>query len=336
MNSYFNSYIDEKKFLEENYKKTIHYLEVNEVLDKYNWHFINPYIQVYKLNSILRQEKEGLLNQEKVNSFFIKEFYDLDITLSFIDGYFNRSSFIKPFNYHIESSLILFFQKDYAGAINIIIPVIEGVLSSYIEEYRGVDLKEGNRYEKIKKSIKQIKENILDNIKNNYDDVKYNKNQIKNLLNLHRKYYGNWVEIIDSFFSKSLFAHTSNKDLDNTLNRHSILHLLEIGKYDTIENYIKLFDSLKFLTWLFLQLEKKSIMNQIEDSTFLNKRLLYEDLIHKSKQITPIKNILLKDYTLSNKDLLQEITYKPINENLSLFGKAYLYVKKRILIHSKE
>lgn len=332
MNSPFTSYHQEKEFLKEAFESTEHYLEVNKVLDKYGWNFINPYIQVFKLNHILNQEKQGLLSQEKVDSFFIKEFYDLSNTLSFIDGYFNRSKFISSYNYFIEHSLILCFQKDYAGAINLLIPVIEGTLGSYIKDYRGTSLKEGNRYEKIKKSIKQIKEDILLNIKSGYESSSYDKNQINHLISFHRKYYDNWTLIINTFLEKSLFAHTDINLPDNNLNRHLILHFIDIKKYHSLGNYIKLFNCLKFLVWLFLTLERKSILNNIQNQIFLEKRLLYEELIKQSEKLTPIKHAILKEYDLNNKsDLSHNPTYELFNKDLSTGGKIYLYIQKKML-----
>ncbi|WP_378185890.1 hypothetical protein ACE939_12335 [Aquimarina sp. W85] len=337
MKNFYLSYEEEKENLLKEYESTESFLEVNEVLNKYGWHFINPYMQVFKITSLMKEEKNGSLNQEKVNSFFINEFYDLSLTLSFVDGYFKRSQFISPYNYFIESSLILCFQKDYAGAINLIIPVIEGSISSYIKEYRGIDLNEGNRYDKIKRAINQIKNDILLNIKKEYEISLHNKQQIKQLLCYHRKYYDNWVCIIDAFFKKSLFAHTSDNPSNNTLNRHSILHLLEIKNYNSLENYIKLFNSLKFLVWLFLQLEKKSILNNIDDETFMNKRVLYEELIKRSDEITPIKHALLKVYNLNNKSDFSLISnYTPIDKELSIGGKISLYLQRHLLMLSSK
>lgn len=330
----FLNYDEEKRHLLENYIETNRFLEVNKVLDKYGWHFINPYIQVFKLEHLISQEQAGNLNKEKVSNFFIQEFFDLNMTLSFTDGYFNRSEFISPYNYFIESSLILCFQKDYAASINILIPVIEATIIEYFKVYRKVSIGEGKRYEKIKNAVSLIKEDILIDYKNKYEFAAiYNKQQIKYLMSLHRRYYNNWVSIIDDFLKDSLFAHSENNHPDNYLNRHSILHLLEINKYNSIENYIKLFNCLKFLSWLFLRLEKKSILNNIEPDVFLDKRLLYEELIKVSDNLTSIKYGILKGYELSNKsDLAKNVEFKSINQALSSSKKLYLFTYKRWLL----
>ena len=136
-------------------------LEANRILKNYNWQFINPYIQVFRIKNFIKWHNNETLTAEKVSEYFIKDFFDLDSTICFVDDFFSRSKYIEPFNYYIEYSLILCFQKDYAAAINLIIPCIEGMLAKYLKVNRNMELSGNRRYEKIKKTIGLIKDDLL-------------------------------------------------------------------------------------------------------------------------------------------------------------------------------
>lgn len=280
--------------------------EVNNILRNYNWQFIHPYMQGYKIITILDRHAANQLTADFVTDFFIKDFYDLGNTLSSIDGYFKRSPHFKPFCYFIENSLILCFQRDYAGAINILIPCIEGILASYLQSVDNIDLSK-NRFEKIKKATGNLKRKLVENAEKYFNDVAlkdphyvYNRQQSDHMLKQERKYYDDWFDSIERFLQESLFASTDILDPGVELNRHSILHSLELKPYDTLENYVKLFNCLRFIIWALLQWEGKSVLNDIRDDTFLRKMLIYEDIIKRSATLFRQKKTLLKDYTFYN------------------------------------
>jgi len=296
-------------------------MEANSVLRKFNWHFIHPYIQVYQVEGILRKHERNELTAEYVNAFFVENFYNLDSTLTFIDGFFKRSVYFEPFNYFIENSLILCFQRDYIGAINILIPTIEGILSGYLTSAENLDLNR-NRYQKIKKSSTYLKERLLEKTEGPAD-----------LVEQERKYYDDWFEAIEKFFSESLFCSTNDIDPGVDVNRHAIAHSLTLKPYDTLDNYIRLFNILSFLIWAFLQVEGKSVLNHIDTETFLRKRFLYEDLIKRSERLLSGKKELLKDYPLCQPmNFERTIKIKSILDGQSFKVKLGLLIRKYFLI----
>jgi len=296
----------QKKLLQGAIEESEMILEANKIVKDYNWHFINPYIQLFRIKNFIKWHKNKTLTPEKVSEYFINDFFDLGSTICFVDGFFSRSQYIEPFNYYIEYSLILCFQKDYAAAINLIIPSIEGMLANYLIVNKNIELSGNRRYEKIKKSIRVIKDDLLE-LYIDTESQHLNKQQKDFLISLKSKYLENWVSIINSFFNDSIFAHSDNLEAGNLLNRHMIFHQLKIVPYHTLENYIKLFNAIKFMSWMFLKMEQKPILNQIDDDLYIRKRIHYEEIIKKSAGLLIHKNALLNSYSLHNPEL-KEIT----------------------------
>src|ERR1700679_2886845 len=141
----FKNYSEYADFKRKNILDVENLLKINKMIKPYKWLFVHPFIQNAWLFRIRDLHLENKLTEEIVSDTFIRDFYDLERTSSFVDGYCQRSEIIRPFNYYIENSIILAFQKDYAGAINLIIPVIEGVLAKYLTEYKNKDLSRGSR-----------------------------------------------------------------------------------------------------------------------------------------------------------------------------------------------
>lgn len=321
-------------------KESDNIYQVNNILRTYNWQFIHPYMQGYKINTILNRHTAGQLTADFVSDFFIRDFYDLPNTLSSIDGYFKRSPHVEPCCYFIEHSLILCFQRDYAGAINTLLPCVEGILASYLQGVENIDLSK-NRFEKIKKATGYLKRKLVENIEAHLKDPTlrepdyiYNRQQNDHLLKQERKYYDDWFDSIERFLQESLFASTDIVSPDVELNRHSILHSLELKPYDTLVNYVKLFNCLRFLIWAFLKLERKSLLNNIDNDTFLLKMLMYEDIIKGSEKLFRQKRILMKAYPLYNpenlnKKILPKGLYSETSLKLRLLFKMKTWLLKR-------
>jgi len=329
----FNSYSEYADFQKKNIKDVESIIEINEMIKPYKWLFIHPYIQNFWLFRIRDLYKENKLTEDIVTDTFIRDFYNLHITATFIDGYCKQSDIIRPFNYYIENSIVLAYQRDYAGAINIIIPVIEGILSNYLIDFKNKDLT-NDRYDKIRGAIGNIKEDIISQYAESIKRmeyygrvIEYNQQQQKQLITYERKYLDLFCSIIDDFFKDSLFCFYDGQKNNSLLNRHQIFHSLNLDIYHTLENYIKLFNSLKFLTWLILRFEKKSILNQIDNKVAFERIVLYEELLAKSGIVTPIKHKILSSYDLYN---LMDFKRKPFINDLSreLTFKQKFFVKR--------
>lgn len=66
----------------------------NEAIKNFNGFRLHPYIQVFKIEGIVRRHAEGTLSQKWVDDFFIHEFYNLFDPLSFTHGFFGNSKYI--------------------------------------------------------------------------------------------------------------------------------------------------------------------------------------------------------------------------------------------------
>jgi hypothetical protein len=312
---------ERKKFAKNSLETSERILAVNSLLKEYNWFFVHPYMQNFKIGMLWGRHTDGTLTKEYVAEFFTREFYFLDATLSYFDGIFERSVYIKPFTYFIEHSLILFFQKDYGGAINLILPSIEGAFSKYLTEAKGIDLS-AKRYEKIKKVMLSLKDDLLEKRLGYLNEQEFNTQQLDYLISQERKELDNWFANMHLFYVENLFAQTGDESEYGVLNRHSIFHALSLNIYHTEENYIKLFNSLIFIGWIFLQVEGQSLLfpSSKEDDTriYLNRRQHYESLIQKSEALVVHKHSLLKKYPLHNgRDFVRRNEFKKIADGAS-------------------
>lgn len=321
-------FTERKKFSKKSLETSEKILAVNSLLKEYNWFFVHPYMQNFKIDMLWDRHTAGTLTKEYVAEFFTREFYFLNATLDYFDGIFERSVYIKSFTYFIEHSLILFFQKDYGGAINLILPSIEGIFSKYMIEAKGVDLL-AKRYEKIKKAMLYLKDDLLEKKVEYLSEEKYNTQQLDYLVSLERKELDNWFANMHLFYVESLFAQTGEEADHGVLNRHSIFHALSLNIYHTEENYIKLFNSLIFIGWIFLQVEGQTLLfpDSKEDDTriYLNRIQHYESLIQKSESLIVHKHSLLKKYPLHNgRDFVRRNEFKKITDGFSPKIKAII------------
>lgn len=297
-----SSYSEIKLSLQRENRRAERIFKLNEILKDYEWYFVHPYVWESQISLLLNKHESGTLTKDFLDDFFIMDFYNLDSTICFIDGFFQRSEYLKPFCYNIENSLILSFQRDYAGAINVLIPAIEGILTKWLNSEGFLKVSMKDRYSKIRTALEHIKKKIIFKIEEGYNEQKkennekYNPQQEKYVLELEGEYFNNWFNGASVFLSECLFAPSNSVDASQKINRHDVLHSLSLTPYDNIQNYIKLFNCLRFLCWVFLQLEQSTSFNEIDNETFLRKRILYEDIIKHSQKISFDKHLLLKEY----------------------------------------
>lgn len=290
------------------------YVTVNKYLKENDWLFISPlFFQGYELNLFFELSKTADDNKRKILEIITNKFYDLKNTASFIEGYCNRSEYIKPFLGSIENSLILTFQRDYEGSIKTIIPIIEGILRKYL-------ILEKNKttgsigYKDLKNSFEFIRIDLInaytEYIRNYKDEnrrlVCFSNDQINELIKIQEQYYDIWFSFVNEFVQNSFYLNTKGNELTNEVNRHSILHEFGLDFKYNLENYIKIYFLLQFLTWIFLKKERKSILNQIDSSRWIEKIFAYEKIIKQSEKLLYEKHILLKNYDGYDESFLKE------------------------------
>lgn len=226
---------------------------------------------------------------------------------------------------------MLCYQGEYAGAINLIIPVLEAILANYVSGSTGDDLRGSDRYKEIKKMPYYVTLTMLNQYKESFRSAGYNPQQCKYLEQLTRKRLENWHFILEDFLQNGLFRYISPGDSPQDMNRHAILHLFHPYPYHTLSNYIIMFNTLKMLSWIFAQIEKTSILINIDAKLLLEKVNHYETLITKSKDLQVTKHILLREYQLHNDvDLKQNLRHTGINSlRISTRSKLLLLLKRK-------
>lgn len=333
-NNLANHYFSIFKKSDQNEIETLkRYSKVNEYLKSNDWLFISPiFFQGYELSSFLKLSNQKGNNKHIILEVIVKKLYDLKYTASFIEGYCNRCNYIKPFLMSIETSLILTFQKDYEGSIKTLIPIIEGILRKYLiadkgfktETIRAKDLK--NSFNLLKSDLTVNYENTIRNYRSeNNILIEFTEKQVNELVKNKEEYYNIWFSFVNDFVNKSFYLNTRGENLTNEINRHSILHEFGLKFEYNLENFMKIYFLLQFLTWAFLRKEQKSILNEIDSYRCFEKIIAYERIIKYSEKLIFEKHLLFKNYANYNENNLKQMFPKFKNEMVS---------KKHLLIHN--
>ena len=102
--------------------------KLNSKLHDYNWIFFHPYNQGFEIGYFERlvadSDKENA--EQKIFEQFARKFLDLKLTITMIDGFYRKRPFLSDFIRQIEESVILCIQKDFSGAINLLIQLLKG------------------------------------------------------------------------------------------------------------------------------------------------------------------------------------------------------------------
>jgi hypothetical protein len=250
----------EKASLVEQLKEAQWVAGVNQYLKQFNWAFVHPYLVGYNIKSLERMQSENSGTKEAVFAIFTDYFFDLRHTAYFIDGYYKERPPLKPFCHLIDQSVILCLQRDYAGGINLLISVIEGSLRHYLVHYHSKEQSKIMRTKDLMQAFELMKKTDYDR-KLEYFNRKYHHfqntpysfdtNQVKALAGYHRDYMETWFSIIEDFFNHNLYLDTRTGSVEDKLNRHSIVHGFSSDIYYSLENYLRLFNAIHFLSWVF-------------------------------------------------------------------------------------
>lgn len=299
------------------------YQKVNELLIKNDWFFVTPlFFQGFELDLLSDLcQKEGK-HKDEITKIIYRKFYDLNWTAAFIEGYCKKCSHIEPFLKSIEHSLILAFQRDYEGSIKTLIPIIEGILRRYLNLEQGKEMHK-IKFEELRKSFLTMKSELIFSYEKEFSasaeqlgaKVELDSNQKQELHRLQTEYYDILFSFITEFIDKSFYLNTHGQSITNEINRHAILHEFGINISYNLENYLKIYFVLQFLTWIFLKKEGKSIFNDIDGFRYFEKAISYKKIIHISEKLLYEKHLLYKEYHGYDPKLLQE-KFVPRIDNL--------------------
>ena len=253
---------------------------VNSSLQANNWIFLHPYSQGGDIGVIQRMISESENPNQEVIKFFADKFFDLRGTIHFIEGFFNQRPFLKDFTQNIREATILCLQKDFKGAILVIIPVIEGTLRKYLISRKGehksneIDIKEllkalnflTDEYVLLQKEYLSSKYEM--NIK---EGTYMDSNQEKQILKKHRYYFDLWMKQFKNFIENNLYLNTKENEVKDKLNRHLIFHGLEDDVEYSFENFLRLFNSISFLSWGIGGVDKEcSVLSNIPENEVMS------------------------------------------------------------------
>lgn len=273
---------------------------VNSKLQNLNWIFLHPYNQggdVEVLERICQEENAG----EKITHFFAYKFFDLRATIHFIDGLYKKRPFLKDYADSIEESVILCIQKDFKGAINTLLPVIEGTLRKYLVSKNGDSKKNVIKISELLKSIDSLTEDYL-LLQKKYLLQRYNApgvvihfdlNQENRLMDKRREYFELWMKQLKRYLENNLYLDTRKSEVKDTFNRHFIFHALEDNIDFSFSNYLRLFNCISFLSWAIGSVNDDcSILSVANEQDVMNKWADYLKVLAASEALTETKSNL--------------------------------------------
>lgn len=273
---------------------------VNNKLRKYNWVFIHPYNQGFEVSSFERliQNTDNKDIEELIFEKFARKFLNLVDPIIMLEGYYKKRPFIKEFSTQIEESIILCLQKDFSGAVSLLIPVIEGSIRKYLIFRNGETAKTKIKMSDLLVAFDYMTEDYVDFHKDGliegYAEHFFDINQQNQILKKHREYFSLWVKQLADYLNYNLFFNTrSQVELQDDFNRHAIFH----GFYNVnhnFKNYLRLFSCLNFLSWIIGQISKGcSILADVEDELLHKKWLEYYKLLTISEAMDDTKSKIL-------------------------------------------
>ncbi len=290
--------VRELKYLEK-------YEEVNQFLKVNGWFFVCPFFLTGgELSYLGDLSKAGSDQRENISNLIARKFYQLESTASFVDGYCRRSFYIEPFLLSIEHSIVLTLQRDYEGAIKTLIPIFEGILRRYLIHDHDRENKD-IRFSDLKRCFNRLKLELIEGAEAKYrtehnengQPLNLSANQIKNLVQYETQYLDKWFSFITGFVEESLYLNTQNMEITDELSRHAILHEFGLGTDYSLENYLKVYMSIEFLTWIFLKKDGKSLLCEAGGFRFLEKVTAYEEIIRSVDRLSYAKHTLYSPYT---------------------------------------
>lgn len=281
-------------------------IEVNNYLNEFSWGFIHPYLQNMYIDYFRKLKSKPSTTKQDVFKIFAKYFFDLKNTATFIDGIFKKRRCLLPFCHLIDQSVFMCLQRDYAGAINALIPVIDGSIRYYLVHVKQAEAKNTFRMQELLKAFPLMKEDNLELhrefYKNEWHKVfgartPLTEEQAAELLQYDAQSVDLWFSILLGYFENNLYLDTRKGAIKDELNRHSIFHGFTDKIYYNLENYLKIFNCVLFLSYAFCLSERgASVLSNLTDDEILYKWSAFEKIRAVSAITTPIKKSVYETY----------------------------------------
>lgn len=298
---------------------------LNTELHNYNWLFLHPYNQGFEIEYFekLVRETDKESAEDKIFERYARRFLDLQQTIVMIEGFYRKRPFLNDFIIQIEESVILCIQKDFSGAINLLLPVIEGSLRNYLISKKGDKAKTVIKMSELSTKafatmtndyVSRIKEGLTsENYELNHSNLQLDANQEKQILSKYREYFNLWIKQLYDYLNNNLYLDTRKGDqINDNFNRHNLIHALDKIDY-SFKNYLRLFICLNFLAWAFGNITKEcSILADVDNEIVDKKWSEYFKILTISESLTEIKSGIYQYEIESFKKFIDKPFLKPL------------------------
>ncbi len=228
---------------------------LNDKLKAHNWMFIHPNLFMTELNRLLKLADNPSAEQAAVTQIFADLFYDFRVTSFFIDGLLKTNTYIAPFSLHIDQAVMLAVTHNYAGAIHLLIPAIEGSLRKYMIDIRGKTDREIMRASDQLKVFGLLEADYIatkePDFKAQLDAGHIDQSKYLRLVDLERQYIKTWYGMIEDYLRHNLYMDTSKGSISDDLNRHALVHGFESQVDYNLSNFLKIFNAVQYVAWAF-------------------------------------------------------------------------------------
>lgn len=301
---------EEKKSLIQFHERTKRIIPVNQYLNKFNWAFVHPYMIGAEIDHFAELAKTKTGTKDGIFQFIANSFFDLSSTAVLIDGFFKKRESLRPFCHLIDQSVFMCLERDYAGAINSLLPVIEGSIRHYLVNMVGRKNESIMKTEELLKIFPHLKQDILKRYANGYKNeypkyftgVAFDASQIKHLVKLQSYPLDIWISVIKDYFENNLYLDTRTGVVEDKLNRHSIFHGFSGEIYYNLENYLKVFYCINFLSYIYGQADKNiHALTELERSDVDYKWKAFEKVKAISDSMKNIKSSVYEKYSEFNR-----------------------------------
>jgi len=298
--------------------------KLNARLHNYNWLFLHPYNQGYEIELFegLIESPDHALAEEKIYERYAKKFLDLRLTVTMIEGFYRKRPFLSDFITQIEESVILCLQKDFSGAINLLIPVIEGSLRNYLVSKRGDQAKSIIKMSDLSAAAFREMTNDYVNLHKEYLNTNdyysrlggFDVNQENQILKKNREYFGLWIKQLNDYLNHNLYLDTRKTDrINDDFNRHNLVHGLNKINY-SFKNYLRLINCINFLSWAFGNITKGSSVLAIVDDKLVNTKWVeYFKILTISESLTETKSKIYQYEIESFRKYIDKALLKPLS-----------------------
>jgi len=277
------------------------FAKLNTDLQRFNWMSIHPQLFTKEYRDLSMLAADPQARQSDVTKVFAELFYDFRVTALFIDGFLKTNPYIAPFCPLVDQSVMMAITHDYAGAIHVLISVIEGSLRRYQILVKGRQNSEIMRSASLLQVFGFLVEDYVNHIKipfkEKLDAGVIDRSKFDRLVGLERQYISTWMAMIKSYVELNLFMDTSRGQVQDLLNRHELLHGFSADVAYNLSNFLKVFNTLLYIAWAYREADPnipQHILIQNED--ILYKWSAFEKLHLISKVTSDIKLSVYQNY----------------------------------------